>query len=101
MLTFGTIKRQSPHSVCLVTLSDTYAVVAREIKGCFRSSIAREVGRRCTQNPSIGCDSTRDYPRFRRLAEADAHIEGVLGQRRRVDGKLQLNLDQRVLSNES
>ena len=82
MLTFGTIERQSPYAIRFVTLANADAIVAGEFTWRPRNSVAGQVGGCRAEHSPIGRDSTRDHPRVRRLAEADAYVEGVLGQRR-------------------
>ncbi len=93
---------QPPDTVGLLPLPNADAVVLGEVVRASSASpcFARYAGRR-TQQPPVRRDAPRDHARVRRRAEADADIERVLRQRRRIDRQLQLHFDLRILAHEA
>ena len=72
-----------------------------EIVRHLGNPVLGQVGRRGAKQPAIRRDVLRDDARVRRCAEADADVEGVVRERRRIHRQLQLHLDLRVLADEA
>ena len=85
-------QRQAPGAVGFAALADADAVVAGQVVRHLGSAMRGQVGGRGAQQAPVGRQVPGQHPRIRRLAKAHAHIEGVIGQRRRIDRQLQLDL---------
>jgi len=81
---------EAPHAVGVVALADVDAVVLRQLGRPRGRSAARQVGGCGAQQPPIWGEAPRNHARIGRLAEADAHVEPIVRQRRWLHRKLQL-----------
>ena len=92
---------QPPQAIGFVALAYAYAVVARQVGRCLGRAGARQVGRRCAQQAPVARQQPRHHAGVGRQAETHADIEGVVGQRRRVDRQLQLHFHLRVFAHKT
>ena len=91
---------QAPDAVGLLALADADAVVPRQVARHLGRAATRQVVGRGAEEAPVRRQVDGDHARVGRRAEADADVEQVLGQRRRIDRELQLHLHRRVLLHE-
>ncbi|MCY1368635.1 hypothetical protein D9M69_556310 [compost metagenome] len=92
---------QAPQPVGLFALADADAVVFDQVVGHPGCAVSGQVGGRRAEQPPVGRDVAGDHACVGRRAEAYADVERVVGQRGRIDRKLQLHLHLRVLAHEA
>ena len=75
-----------------VVLAQHDAVVAGQVLGGLRGAVSLQIARRCTQPTAVGGNLAGDQARVGQFTKADGHIDGIVRQRDRPVGQVQLHL---------